>query len=268
MIEIKERIGQWDTAKRLLQEKLEKGSPAERVRAKAHLDILQANPDHDLRFVGEKHARNFITSEQLRNRARERDSLRDHEIMRLALEEYCEQLLVDDKLSVKAFAEKLDLEATYKAIIDAGGRGDVAEVLPYMADLRNAEASLVKAQSILGDYGRAFELDLARTELNHLLQVGFRLANEALAASPENFEPPAEPQSGQLTPEGRRQWQERCDEFIRRAKPATDLLDYMLDRVQRLGSGLRDLHDILSELKPRFDEMIKSVKKARGRTHV
>ena len=268
IIEINERLGRWDTAKRLLKEKAEKGAPPERIRVRAHLDVFESNPEYDLRFIGEKHARNFIQAEELRNQAREAGSLRAAKVMRAALEEYCEQLLVEDKLSVKAFAEKLDLEATYKTVVESWNRGDIGEALPYMQDLRAAEASLTKAQSILGDYGVAFEFDLSRTEMYHLVLVVFRLAEEAFANSPENFTPASDPRSGQLTGEGRRQWQERCDEFLKRAQPLFAVLEYMRTRVDLFPSGLRDLSDFLDDLRERLDETIKAVKKAKGRTHV
>lgn len=256
IIEINERKGQWETVKRLLGEKVEKGTPQERIRAQAHLDILEKNPDYDLRFVGDKPARDFLRDPKLRDQAREKNALQDARLMRLALEEYCEQLLVDDELSVKAFASKLDPQKTLEAVKKATGKGELVAELPYLPDLTNAEASIAKARAILGDYGKAFELDLARTELAHLLVVSDQLENEALQASPE----------GAPRNEGLRQWQERCDEFLKRAKPVTLLAEYMLQRVERFPSALRDLHEIVTDKSARFEEMVKGVKRARSRT--
>jgi hypothetical protein len=258
IIEINERQGQWETAKRLLNEKAEKGTPQEKIRAQAHLDIFKSNPDYDLRFVGEKQARNFIRDPKMRDQARERNALQDARIMRLALEEYCEQVLVDDDLSVKAFADKLDGQKTLEAVKKATGKGELVAELPYLPDLINAEASLAKAQAILGDYGKAFELDLARLELAHLLVVSEVVFREALEASPEGTAPTG----------GLRQWQERCDEFLKRAKPVTLIYEYMLQRVDRFPSALRDLHEIITDLSQRFEEMVKGVKRARSRTDV
>ncbi len=267
-IEINERLGKWDVARRLLKEKLESGMPPEKTRAKAHLDIFEANPDYDLRFVGKKHARNFLLDESVRNRAREPGALRDQEVMRAALEEYCEQLLVEDDLSVKKFAEKLDFRKTYDAVKNASGSGDISSHLPYINDLKKAEASLLKAQAILGDYSSAFELDLARTELNHLLSVLIRLADEALEVSPETFTPTADRASGKLTAEGRRQWQQRCDDFLEKAKPFARLLNYMAERAERYPETLRDLRKTLISVDQRLQENIRAVKKARTRTEL
>lgn len=267
-IEINERLGQWNVAKKLLKAKLESGTVAEKTRAQAHLDIFEVNPEYDLRFVGKKHARNFIFDETLRNKAKEPGALRDQEIMRLALEEYCEQLLVEDKLSVKAFAEKLDSRKTLEAVKKATGSGDIGPSLPYFADLTKAEASLAKAHAILGDYSSAFELDLARAELNHLINVINQLATEAFALSPETLQPAFERTTGLLTAEGRRQWQDRCDAFLEAVKPVTRLGEYMEAKIERYPDTLRDLLKIAIDFNERLKENIRVVKKARDRTRV
>ncbi len=266
IIEINERLGHWGEARKLLEAKKESGSPPERIRAKAHLDIFEVNPDYDLRFVGEKPAREFIRDEATRNRAKEKDSLRDAEIMTLALEEYCEQLLVADKLSVKAFGAKLKPQATYDAVKKASGSGDFVTILPYIGELKSAEAALLKAQAILGDYGSAYELDLLRTELAHLLAVGERLLQELFSASPETYNPPADPRSGQLTPEGRREWQRRCDAFLEQAEPLTRLVKYMLKRAELYPLKLEELHDLLADWDERLAQTTRAIKKARDRT--
>ena len=268
VIEINERLARWDVVKKMLEDKKEHGAPPERIRAKAHLDIFEVNPDYDLRFIGKKNARNFIRDEETHNRAKEPQSLRDATIMRLALEEYCEQLLVEDKQSVKAFGAKLKLDATYEAIKKASGSGDFSSTLPYLNDLKAAEAALFKAQAILGDYGSAFELDLLRTELNQLIMIAERMEGELVRASPETVNPGFDPRSGQLTPEGRRQWQQKCDEFLNAAKPLTRLTEYMLKRTERYPRQLEDVHDLFTALGERLAQTVKAVKKARDRTHV
>ena len=252
VLEINERLGRWDVAKKMLEEKKEHGTPPERIRAKAHLDILGLNPDYDLRFVGSKNTRNFILDEETRNRAKEPQSLRDATIMRLALEEYCEQLLVEDKLSVKAFADKLKPETTYDAIKKAAGSGDLSASLPYLSDLKAAENSLVKAQAILGDYGSAFELDLLRTELNHLWIISERMEAELVRLSPET-----------LAPDGSAQWRQRCDDFINASKPATRINEYLLKRTERYPQELRSLRELLIDVGERLAQTIKAVKQAR-----
>ncbi len=268
VIELSERLGNWDKVDQLLRAKLQDALPPERVRAKAHLDIFGANAAYDLRYVGDKHARNFLSDPDLRNRAREPQSLRDHNVMRAALEEYCEQLLVEDEMSVKAFAAGLDSEKTYLAVRNAGGQGDIFTHLPYLDSLFGAEAALFKAQAILGDYGRGFELDLVRSELTHLMGVAERLFKEAVGVSPETFRPPFDRRNGRLTGEGRAAWILRCDEFLKRAKPVSRLYAYMRKKVERHPHALRDLRDLLTDRDERFDEMVKAVKKAKGRTHV
>ena len=267
-IEINERLGRWDVAKKLLKEKQDSGNPAEKTRAKAHLDIFEVNPDYDLRFVGKKHARNFILDEELRNKAKEPGALRDHEIMRRALEEYCEQLLVEDKLSVKAMADKLDVKKTLESVKNATGSGDIGTQLPYVTDLKKAEAALAKAKAILGDYSSAFELDLVRIEFNHLIPVYNQLYSEAFAQTPETFQPASDRATGLLTADGRRQWQERCDRFLDAAKPLVRLGAYMEAKVERFPDTLRDLHKLAVSLNKRFEENIRAVKKARDRTRV
>jgi hypothetical protein len=268
IIEINERLGRWDVAKKLLKDKQESGTAAEKTRAKAHLDIFEVNPDYDLRFVGKKNTRNFILDEELRNKAKEPGALRDHEIMRRALEEYCEQLLVEDKLSVKAFADKLDVKKTVEAVKNATGTGDIGTQLPYVADLKKAEAALAKANAILGDYSSAFELDLVRAEISHLWVVLPQLGNEALSQSPETFQPAFDRSTGLLTAEGRRQWQERCDRFLEAAKPVIRLAEYMNAKTEKFPETLRDFHKTVESLNERLKENIRAVKKARDRTRV
>lgn len=266
-IELYQRRGQWDKARRLLEEKLENGTPREKVRAKAHLDVFGYNPNFDLRYIGERHARNFIMDERLRQQARDPGSLRDHQIMRAALEEYCEQLLVQDQLSVKAFADRLNLSQTLEAVKNAPLSGDLTYHLPYIDDLKKAEASLYKAQSILDDYGAAFELDLVRTELDHLLSVAFQMLNELFEASPEQYNPPTDPTTGRLTADGRREWVRRCDEFVALARPLERLLAYMMDKAERYPRDLEMIHRILTDLRERLDQVVKSVRRDRDRTH-
>ncbi len=265
-IEILERLGRWDQVKELLNDKVETGTPREKTRAQAHLDIFEANPAFDLRFVGKRHARNFLISPSLRERARNAGSLRDAAVMRAALEEYCEQLLVKDKLSVKAFADLLDPQKTYEALTRPR-RGSIEKRLPYTKDLQKAEASLYKAQSVLGDYGAAFELDLIRTEMVHLLDVGNRLLNELLEANPGLYQPPVNPSTGRWTAEGRREWRRRCDDFIAKARPLQALLNYMKEKTERYPRDLKRLYDIVKDFEERIGQNVRSVKRDRNRSH-
>ena len=268
VIEIFERLGRWEAVHRLLKEKQDQGTPRERIRAKAHLDLFKANPEYDLRYVGEKHARNFIRNDRVMLQVRERGSLQNVEVMRLALEEYCEQLLVKDELSVKAFTDRLDVDETYEVIKELPAGARLADRLGYMEDLKKAEASVYKAQSILGDYGVAFEADLARAELAHLLSVLMRIEVEILELSPESFTPASEARTGRLTPQGRKAWRERCNEFLAAVRPFMALIDYMKDKAQRHPRRLLEVYKLLMDNHERYDQMIKAVKRARKRTHV
>ncbi len=268
IIEINERLGNWDAARRLLNGKKKDGTPREKIRAEAHLAIFEANSGYDLRYVGHKHARNFIKDKELRNRARQPGILKEYEFMRIALEEASEQLLVEDEMSVKTFADKLDTEATYQACEELPRSGDVARHLPYIDGLRRAEATLAKARSILPDYGSAFELDLVRTELSHLLPILERLSEDASALSPETYIPPFERRTGRLTKEGRARWRRRCDEFLTAAVPVTRLLEYMTDKVNNYPKTMRDLRKLLLDWSKRHQQAVKAVRRARNRTHV
>jgi hypothetical protein len=95
-----------------------------------------------------------------------------------------------------------------------------------------------------------------------------RMLAEISVASPENFDPPFDSRTGQLTRDGRRQWRELCEAFLERARPVTRLLEYMLDRVDHYPQALRDMRKDLLLTVERYEQMIRDVKKAKGRTHV
>ncbi len=268
IIELNERLGRWETVRALLESKEESGTPQEKTRAEAHLAILDANPTYDLRYVGGKHARNFIRDPRLLAKARRPGALTDHLIMQLALEEYCEQLLAENELSVKAFGEKLDFEDTYEACRELPRAGDVSRHLPYLEELKHAESTLAEAQAILGDYGSAFEMDLVRMELHHLLPVFLRMFSEAMGRSPEMLAPAFDKRTGRLTKAGREQWRERCDDFLEAAEPIAQLLAYMVDRVDHYPWAFRNLRKALVDYQERLGQMVRDVRKARSRTHV
>jgi len=268
IIELHERLGRWETVRALLEGKQESGTPQEKTRAQAHLAILDANPAYDLSYVGKKHARNFVKDATLLAKARRPGALADHAIMQLALEEYCEQLLAENELSVKAFGDKLDLDDTYDACKELPRAGDVSRHLPYIEELKRAESTLAEAHAILGDYGRAFEMDLVRTELHHLLPVFLRMFTEAMKLSPELLSPPFDRRTGRLTKAGREEWRQRCDDFLEATKPLAQLLAYMVDRVDHFPWAFRTLQKALVDYQERLDQMVKDVTKARSRTHV
>jgi len=159
-------------------------------------------------------------------------------------------------------------DETYEALKRAPASGELGDHLPYVDALKTAEASLNKAQSILGEYGRAFELDLLRTEVDHLIAVASRMLNEMFESSPETFVPASDPQTGRLTGDGRQQWQARCDDFINKSKPALRLLDYMIVKAERYPRDLNALHQWLTDLRERIEQAVRAAKKERDKTHV
>ena len=265
-IDLKARLGEWDAVVAALKVKRSAGTPPERIRAEAYLAILDANPERDLRYVGTKHVRNFIRSDDMLAKARAPNALRDPMIMRRALEQYCEHLLVEDRLSVVAFGDRLDPASTYEAVRAMSGLQTVSSQLPYLEDLKHAEAALDKARAILDDYGGAFELDLVRTELNHLLPVLDQLIRDAVEVSPAHLDLTIDRRSGRLAAESQVLWRTQCDKFVEVAEPARSLVEYMVERVDAFPNGLRDMRKELTAVRGRLAEMIKAAKKARSRS--
>lgn len=265
LVRLYERLSRWEQAISILEEKRSSGDPREHVRAKAHLDIFDWNPSFDLRFIGRKHARNFL-DDDLRAPAREPGALSDVRVMRAALEEYCDQKLIEDEFSVRKFASALDVEDTQRAILSEAAAGDIARKLPYLDAMKKAETTIYEVQSILGDYGQTFEIDLVRTEMIHLLAVYDRVLSAAMAVSPSGYDPPFDRRTMLLTAQGRNEWQHRCDQFLDKTTPLVRMLEYMIDKVDRFPGAMRDLRDRLAGLQNRLDEMNRSIKKARTRT--
>jgi hypothetical protein len=268
LIEIYERLGRWDEARKLLEEKKADGTQSERLRAETHLAIFDANPDYSLRFLGDVPVRNFILDQQLLDRAKQPDALKDRKVMNAALERSCEKFLLEGDFSVRRFAQSLDLEKTYQACLKLPRAGHVEKHLPYMENLKKAEASLTRAQAILEDYADAYAMDLARTELTHLATVALRMWENAEEVELGDFAPPADPRTGALTPEGREQWRQRCDDYVARLEPLSRLLAYMLERVDYYPDAMRQMRNLLEVYHQRVDNSIKSVKRSRNRTHV
>lgn len=265
LVRLYERLSRWEQAIELLEQRRSSGDPRERVRATAHLDIFEWNPSFDLRFIGRKHARNFL-DDDLRELAREPGALSDVRIMRAALEEYCDQKLIEDEFSVRKFADALDVEDTHRAILSEAAGGDITRKLPYLGAMKKAETTIYEVQSILGDYGQTFEIDLVRTEMIHLLAVYDRVLSAAMAVSPSGYEPSFDRRTMLLSAQGRKEWQSRCDQFLDKTTPLVLMLEYMIDKVDRFPGAMRDLRERLAGLQNRLDEMNRSVKKARTRT--
>ena len=270
VIEINERLGHWETAKRLLEDKKKDGNPREKLRAKAHLDILGWNPDYDLRYIGRKHARQFliIADEELRNRAREPNSLMHPEIMNAALREYCEQLLQKEEFSVPALEGSFRPRRTYEACLKLPPAGDIERFLPYADRLKRAEQSISKAQAVLPGYGSIYEVQIMRVETSHLRQIWRRLINETLQVIPRLLAPAFNPETGRLTRDGREQLVEQCDEFIMRANKVLRVIEYIQEktlRYPRKFDTFIERHETTTEY---LDNLIKWAKRLKRKTHV
>ncbi len=270
LIEIYERQGRWDDAKRMLKAKKKRGSPREKLRAEAHLDIFKRNPDYDLRYIGTKHARNFlvIADQYLRNKAREPNSLTEREIMHAGLAEYCEQLLQAEGFSVPALESYMDLKKTYEAVRELSPSGDLERHLPYATMLERAEESISKAQVVLAGYGDIYELQLVRVEVAHFTDVWYSLSRQMVEASPRRITPAYNAQTGKLTRDGRKQLMDQCDEFVKRGRLIVWLIEYMktkLERYPRKLDSLIELHNIALEY---HENMIRWAKRLRNKTRV
>jgi hypothetical protein len=268
MIEANERLARWDVARELLTAKKEKGTPRDQERAKAHFSIFEDNPQYDLRTIGKKQARVFLNDEKLIFRGKDPNSLKDESVMRAALEEYCQQLLIDNTDSVRAFKKSLSSRDIYDACKKLPPAGDVDRHMPYFKALEAAETAILKVESILGDYADAFKVDLIREELTELGRVYNRLEDEVLAVSPAGFVPPFDPLTGRLTAQGGEEWRRRTDLFLAQVKPVVRLLDYMKDKTELFPNELRDLSKALTGTNERMQQMITVTKKNRGREHV
>lgn len=268
LVELYERLGRWDDARRILEQKKKEGNQSERLRAEAHLSLFESNPDYSLRFLGDVPVRNFISDQAVLDRAKQPNALKDKRIMNIALERTCEKLLLEGDFSVKGFADSLDPEQTLQACRKLPRTGHVEKHLPYMENLKRAEAALMQAQSILADYGDPYAMDLARTELNHLWGALWRMIEESDEIHPGAFTPEYDRRTGALTPAGRDAWRTRCNDYLERAEPMLRLLEYMIERVDYYPDAMRELRDHLDIIQQRVDHAIKSVKRSRNRTHV
>ncbi len=264
IIDAHERLGQWETAKDLLEAKKKDGTANEKRRAKAHLEIFEWNPEYDLRYINKKHMRQFLPP-RLQDQAREPNALADADIWRRAIQEYCEQLLWNERRSIKAFQDSFDPRRTYEACRKLPPAGEIDRHLPYIKELKEAEASILEAQAILPGYAEAYEQDLIRAEVGHLMDVLFQMFDDALGRSPELIQVQLDPTTGRLTPAGREAWQAQCDAFLQECRPLMQVSDYMLEKLERFPDGMRDLIEWLGTLRGRFEDMMKIVQKRRDR---
>jgi hypothetical protein len=247
IIDSHERLAQFDRAEKLLKEIKKEGDETNRLRAQAHLDLFEQNPGYKLERVNNKLARKFLPRE-LYLKGKQPDALADKELMREALEEYADQILSNEKVSVRALRESLDMEATLEALREMPRAGRLEKYLPYYEELRKVEESMLRAQAILPAYVDSYMLDLVRTEADHLFQAVESLFNEVFENYPENSSYAFDPANGKLTKAGREQWRENCEEFLEQSKPLTAVAEYLAKKVGRYPRKLRRLDRALDDI--------------------
>jgi hypothetical protein len=247
IIDSHERLAQFDRAEKLLKEIKKEGDETNRIRAQAHLDLFEQNPGYKLERVNNKLARKFLPRE-LYLKGKQPDALADKELMREALEEYADQILSNEKVSVRALRESLDMEATLEALREMPRAGRLEKYLPYYEELRKVEESMLRAQAILPAYVDSYMLDLVRTEADHLFQAVESLFNEVFENYPENSSYAFDPANGKLTKAGREQWRENCEEFLEQSKPLTAVAEYLAKKVGRYPRKLRRLDRALDDI--------------------
>ncbi len=262
-----QRLGSFDEAITMLKEMKAAGRETDQIRATAHLDIFDQNPeDRSFRRVGRVLTRQFLSREE-RLKAKEPNALADETLMRRALEEYCDQLLVDEKVSTRAVERKLDLDLTLEAFRDlprAASRLD--QYLPFAEDVRKVRASLDRVEAILPGYAQSYEVALVRSLAMHLYDVLEQLFTQTLAEYPEPT--PSGDERGNLTPEERKAWREYCQNFDQALRPLLMIAEYMQERVAKHPENLRYLNDMCRDIIARLEQVRATTNKKRGRTRV
>jgi len=252
LIESYERLAQFDKAEELLKQIQKNGDEPNRIRATAHLDLFEQNPGYKLERVNTTLSRKFLPRD-LYLKGKERNALADGVLMRKALEEYADQILLNKKVSLKAFQEQLNLDETLQALRDMPSAGQVQKYLPYHEHLDEVEKSIAKADAVLPGYAAGYELDLIRSEAEHVRQAIEKLFAEVFEDYPENQAYEFDPLNGKLTKSGREAWRANCDEFLAKTKPVVAVGEYLLSRtaryprqLERTNTGLRSIMDRLN----------------------
>ena len=258
LIEAYERLGRFDDASKLLGELHKRGPQPDRVRARAHLDIFEQNEGYKLERVNSKLAKKFLPRE-LYIKGKEPGALADKEMMDRALREYVDQILRNQKVSLQAFKDSLDSGETVAAIRSLPPAGRLEKHLPYAETLAEVTESLERAQAILPHYADGYMLDLVRTEAEHLTQAIDAVFRELVERYPESFPYAFDPANGKLTKEGREQWRENCETFLRESKPLALALSYQLKKVAAYPRELRSLNRQLRDTLERLEQMREAI---------
>lgn len=269
LIDANQRLEQFREATDYLEFVSEHGDPRDKMRAKAYLQVFEDNPAYDLRLIGDKRARFFLSDDML-VKGKEPRALADVEVMHAALKEYCDQILLGEQASVQAFARNLNqlLADTLRALDDPDRTGRAVNALPYIEELREVESSLYRVQAVLLHYADAHEINLVRTEAELMLEVIEELFERALAANPENTTPAFDRETGRLTPNGREEWRALCEDFLDQTKATVELTEYLLEKVGRYPYELRRLNRIYGERLDRLEQMRQLANKRKERARV
>ena len=269
LIETYERQGKWNEVESLLKQTLEDGVEADKIRAKAHLDIFEANPGYTLRKVGDRRARDFLPRDQYLAGKRP-GALQDQKMMEAALLEYIDQILRDDDVSIYALRNQLDVDDTLEAINELL-EADSVSVLPaltYLDKMHQVENSLEKVNAILPGFANKYELNLVRVEAEHVINVMERLFDPLLAAYPDGSNLATEADSRRLTADAREQWRESCEEFLKICRPMLELNEYLLQRARRYPVELRRFIKLLDDIHERITQMRFAVERNRDRAYL
>ena len=267
LIETYQRQGKWDIVQQLLDKTLKDGLEPDRIRAQAYKDIFDENPGYTLRKIGGKRADKFLSRAD-RNRGRRPNALQHADLMRAALLEYINQLLVSDEVNLYKLQDSLDADRTLRVILDQieSGSRSVLKALPYRDQVTHIEKTLYKVNAILPGYARGYELELARTEAAHLQDVVFALFDRAAAIHPDRGTYATESNSDRLTKDSRKQWREACDKFLSYCKPMIEITEYVLKKIRphpvELGATIDRYEDILD----RFEQLRNATERKRNRS--
>lgn len=269
LIETFERQAKWDKVNELLDKTLEDGREPDKIRAQAHKDLFDQNPGYTLRKVNDKRTADFL-SREMRDKGKNPNALADGELMRLALIEYVEQILQNDKVSIHKLKQEMDPQETLKAIRDKieAGSVNVVRDLPYVTELEKVRNTLYKADAILPGYVWGYELELARTEADLLLGVLTELYNEAMEAYPDGANFPTEGDSNRLTRDGRIAWREACENFLKFCRPVLELNEYMLEKSRPYPTELRRFIKILEDLLERLEQMRSATERNKDKAEI
>lgn len=267
LIETYERQAKWDDVQALLDQTLQDGREPDKIRAKAHKDIFDQNAGYTLRKIGDTRTEDFLSRED-RDRGRKINSIQNADLMRAALLEYINQLLVSDEVNLYELQDSLDVEESLRLVmeqIEMGSRS-VLKALPYRSQVEHIEKVLYKVNAILPGYARGYELELARTEAEHLQDVMFAVLARALEIDPDRGTYATEGESNRLTKEAREQWRDACDRYLTYSKPLVEIAEYVLEKIRphpvELGATIDRYEDILD----RFQQLLHATQRRRDRS--